>query len=133
MAVSVAVRNVDRLLELRGWNQGALAKAAGLDATHLSKLLVGVTPDPRASTVQRIADAFGVNVLVLSSDQLSKAELRRELSRSALARAIARGLRRDPAFDAYLESEEAPVSVEEWERLGRFLRVADRARTRRRP
>ena len=89
---------------------GPAVEAGRLNAKHLSNLVVGITPDPRTSTVRRIADAFAVEMSALSGDQLSSAELRRELRRGALDRAVARGLRRDPSFEAHVESEEAPVS-----------------------
>jgi transcriptional regulator with XRE-family HTH domain len=46
--------------EAAGWSQLSVARRAGLSAPHIHNLEIGLTPDPRASTVTKLARAFGV-------------------------------------------------------------------------
>jgi transcriptional regulator with XRE-family HTH domain len=43
-----------------GISQGALGRRAGISGIHVGNLENGKTPDPRASTVAKLAHAFGV-------------------------------------------------------------------------
>lgn len=58
----------ERLKELRqarGWTQDELAAVSGVTQAQISRLEAGVQLDPRASTLERLADAFDMTLDVL--------------------------------------------------------------------
>lgn len=44
----------------KGWNQKVLSERSGVHYQQIYKLLSGERPDPRFSTVKRLADALGI-------------------------------------------------------------------------
>jgi len=49
-------------MERQGMTRYALAKAAGMPAATLGRILSGERPDPQLSTLERLADALGWKV-----------------------------------------------------------------------
>lgn len=119
------LQNVGRLLELKGWTQTELAKESGLGTAYVNQLLTGRKKSPTLDTLERLASAFGVSPSVLIDRRLSDAELRTELSQGALRAALAAGIAH-PKFSRFRGTDEAPVTIEGWERLARVLEIADR-------
>lgn len=68
------------LIEMRRhrMEQKRLAVLTGICQGNLSKLIGGLTPDPRLSTVIRIADALGCSVGHLCNGVLPPSKLRRD-------------------------------------------------------
>src|SRR5690606_16876741 len=63
--VPSALRIAQRILTCRlarGWDLGVLAARAGISRTTLYHLQHGKSRVPRLSTLQRIADAFGISL-----------------------------------------------------------------------
>jgi hypothetical protein len=75
--------------------------------------------------------ALAVSTSVLIDRRLSDGDLRTELSQGALRAALANGIAH-PKFSRFRGSDEAPVTVEGWERLARVLAIADRPVKKRR-
>ena len=67
-AVSRAKKNKEageafkKLLEQKGFNQYKLEQATGLDKSVISKIANGYTASPKPATLQKIADALGVEL-----------------------------------------------------------------------
>ena len=61
--------NVRRLLSEKGLRQTALQARAGLDPSTVSRLLRGKIPNPRMTTLHRIARAVGCELCVLMRRQ----------------------------------------------------------------
>jgi transcriptional regulator with XRE-family HTH domain len=59
MTVGERLREV---LEGQGWSQQTLSKRSGVHYQQIYKLLHGETPDPRISTIKRLAKALGVSM-----------------------------------------------------------------------
>jgi SOS-response transcriptional repressor LexA len=55
-------QNVIRLRKDRGWSKYALGKLAKMTATQIKEIEDGENKDPRISTLQRIAEAFGTGI-----------------------------------------------------------------------
>lgn len=53
------------LRERKKLSQMQVAEACGFDQTTVSQLELGKVPDPRHSTLQRMADAYGVKLQVV--------------------------------------------------------------------
>ena len=53
---------LQKVLEKRGMSQGELARLAGIEKSHVSKLVRGVVRSPRFKTCEDIAGALGVPV-----------------------------------------------------------------------
>jgi len=53
-------KHLRRLLDQHGWTQEQLTDAAGVSQPTISAMLGGT--DPKLSTAERIADAFGVKI-----------------------------------------------------------------------
>ena len=69
----------ERVRELRlaaGMTQDALTRASGLSLSLLTHLEQGVTPDPRWSTICKLADGLGVPVAALRMDDQGGAKSR---------------------------------------------------------
>lgn len=124
------LQNVGRLLELKGWTQTELAKRSGLGTAYVNQLLTGRRKSPSLDALEGLASAFAVSAAVLIDQRLSDAELRTELSQGALRAALAAGIAHR-RFSRFRATDEAPVSVEGWERLARVLEIADRPPKRR--
>jgi transcriptional regulator with XRE-family HTH domain len=50
-------------MKIRNITRYKLAKMSGISETQLKRLFMGVTTDPRVSTVKAIAEALDVNIL----------------------------------------------------------------------
>ena len=73
MTVSERLREV---LEGQGWSQQTLSKRSGVHHQQIYKLLHGETPDPRVSTIKRLAKALGVSLDYLTGmDEEEEGEL----------------------------------------------------------
>jgi transcriptional regulator with XRE-family HTH domain len=128
------LQNLARLTELKGWSQTELARSAGLGTAYVNQLLTGRRKSPSLDALDRLAGALQVSTAVLIDRRLSDVELRIELSQGALRAALASGIDH-PKFSRFRGTEEAPVTVEGWQRLARVLEIADdppkaRSRTR---
>jgi transcriptional regulator with XRE-family HTH domain len=51
-----------RLREDKGWTQSQAAELAGMTQPMWARMETGERPDPKVSTVERIAQALGVSV-----------------------------------------------------------------------
>lgn len=58
-AISKAMK---QLREIKGWSQGDVYRATGkqIERNYVSRLERGGVPDPRLSTLARLANAFGM-------------------------------------------------------------------------
>jgi transcriptional regulator with XRE-family HTH domain len=119
------LQNLGRLLELKRWSQTELAEKSGLATAYVNQLLTGRKKSPSLDALESLASAFEVSSSVLIDRRLSDAELRTELSQGALRAALAAGIAH-PKFYRFRGTDEAPVTVEGWERLARVLEIADR-------
>jgi transcriptional regulator with XRE-family HTH domain len=71
MTLSERLREV---LEGQGWSQQTLSKRSGVHHQQIYKLLHGETPDPRVSTIKRLAKALGVSLDYLTGMDEEEAE-----------------------------------------------------------
>lgn len=55
-------KNISKLLEIHQINENELAKKLGIPYNTIHRILTGTTSDPRISTLQQIADYFGVTL-----------------------------------------------------------------------
>ena len=62
MSVECLSENLQKLLDFHKMNESELAKHLKLPYNTIHRLLTGSTSDPRISTVQQIADYFGVTL-----------------------------------------------------------------------
>jgi transcriptional regulator with XRE-family HTH domain len=53
------------LREARGWGTGALSRRSGVSRTALHNIETGHTPNPRAATLKKLAEAFQISVAQL--------------------------------------------------------------------
>lgn len=60
--ISVIAKNVKKFRSKMGISQDKLSKLAGITLHTITKIELGATPDPRISTVRKIADALIVSV-----------------------------------------------------------------------
>ena len=118
------LENLARLTVLKGWTQTELAANAGLGTAYVNQLLTGRRKSPSLDVLDRLASALQVATAVLIDRRLSDVELRTELSQGALRAALASGIDH-PKFSRFRGTEEAPVTVEGWQRLERILAIAD--------
>lgn len=56
---AATVRNIERLMAVKGWNKAKLAKATGIDPPHISRLM-GAERATSLETVAKVATALGV-------------------------------------------------------------------------
>ena len=64
---------VRALREERGWSQEQLARLAGVPASWLAMVELGVSDQPSAESLSRLADAFGISVQTLAIGEGSMA------------------------------------------------------------
>ncbi len=130
MANESDLPNLARILALRGWDQKMFAAAAGVHHTYVNQMISGRRHNPTLAILRKFTECLGISIDVLLDKQLSDVELRTHLSRAALRRAALDGLDEHPRFAAFVGTPEAPVSVEEWQRLARILLIARPPRKR---
>jgi len=118
------LQNFARLVELKGLTQTELAREASLGTAYVNQLLTGRKKSPSLNVLDRLATALQVSAAVLIDRRLSEVELRTELSQGALRAALASGIDH-PKFSRFRGTEEAPVTVDGWQRLARILEIAD--------
>ncbi len=61
----VVCRNIRAQRHKAGFSQDKLSKIAGTTLATITKIETGQTPDPRISTVKRLADALNITVAAL--------------------------------------------------------------------
>ena len=61
---------VRALREERGWSQEQLARLAGVPGSWLSMVELGVSDQPSAESLSRLADAFGISVHTLATGEV---------------------------------------------------------------
>lgn len=66
---TVLVQNIERLMAHQGSNPAALAAMAGLNPTGVRDILMGKSRSPRHQTLEKLANALGVSVFDLLSDE----------------------------------------------------------------
>lgn len=59
--------NIRNIRLAKKWSKSRLVKETGLDYHTIAKVENGITPDPRVTTVVKIAKALGKTVEVLTS------------------------------------------------------------------
>lgn len=59
---SEIAKNVKRLKKEKGLSKSDLVRETGLDYHTIAKIESGKTPDPRISTIKKIADVFNVSI-----------------------------------------------------------------------
>jgi transcriptional regulator with XRE-family HTH domain len=126
----VALSNLRILLRLRGWSQSDLWRASNVHVSYINQLVSGRRGNPGLAKLEQLAAAFGLPVAVLVDRRLTDEELRRDLSRAQLRLAIKAGVREHRAFYKFIDTELAPASVEEWQRLADTLEIATSGRSR---
>jgi transcriptional regulator with XRE-family HTH domain len=124
MAKTSDIPNLIRILRIRGWDQKTLAAATGIHPAYINQLVTGRRRNPTLATLTRLTEPLGVTIDVLLDQTLTDVDLRTHLSRAALRKASLEGLDEHPRFAAFIGTAEAPVSVQEWQRLGRILAIA---------
>ncbi len=60
--LSSVAENIRSRRKKAGISQDKLSKLAGITLHTITKIEIGATPDPRISTVKRVADALHVSV-----------------------------------------------------------------------
>ena len=126
------VANIGRLLKILGMSQLDFARASGINLAYMNQLLSGRKTNPTLDALAKIASGFGLSVAVLVDQRLDEADLRRELSQAALRLALKRGVSEHPKFVRYIDTDQAPLTVADWERLGHVLVIAEGPSRRRR-
>jgi len=82
---------IRRERESRGWSLGDLASRTGIAQPNLSRLERGLS-DVRLSTLQRVAEAFGVTITLTSGDRRRRLDEVVGTAARARARILAAGL-----------------------------------------
>ena len=124
MSTDSDLPNLARILKIREWDQKTFAEETGVHHAYLNQLISGKRRNPTLATLRKLTECLGITIDALLDKQLSDLELRTLLSRAALRRAALDGLDEHPRFAAFVGTPEAPVSVEEWQRLARILSIA---------
>jgi transcriptional regulator with XRE-family HTH domain len=60
--ISNLAKNIKKRRNKAGISQDKLSKLAGITLQAITKIELGITPDPRIKTVSKIANALGVSV-----------------------------------------------------------------------
>ncbi len=94
--------NLLKLLHFHQMNESDLAKNLQVPYNTIHRLLTGATSDPRVSTLQQIADFFGVTLDYLLTKNSSNPLLKQPLSQSIPV--LNWGALLDPNFKQHLES-----------------------------
>ncbi len=60
--VSTIAKNIKKYRKKAGISQDKLSKLANITLQAITKIELGITPDPRIGTMSKIANALGVSV-----------------------------------------------------------------------
>lgn len=84
--MAAARRIIRAQLEARGWNEKQLAELVGVNQSTISRLMRETTDDVRFSTLQAIANVFGLSVSQIIGEEPIEADSHLRTVRQAMQR-----------------------------------------------